>query len=119
MPSSVLALDRQLRVAGEDGECSEAFFIFNAGGMREEIARKRSRMPCRRDINHLLKAIFNGKSTDSTAYFSLRDLTCEMDLDPSEVDNLLFALQDQLGLIKVGSYGFYCLSIQVYPRGTI
>lgn len=106
MPSSVYALDRQLRVAGEDGECSEAFFIFDAGGMREEITRKRSKMPCRRDINHLLKAIFNGESTDSTAYFNLRNLSWELDLGPSEIDNLLFALQEQLGLIKLGSYGF-------------
>lgn len=106
MPSSVSALDRQMRVAGEDGECSEAFFIFDAGGMREDITRKRSKMPCRRDINHLLKAIFNGESTDSTAYFNLRDLRWELDLGPSETDNLLFALQEQLGLIKLGSYGF-------------
>lgn len=106
MPSSVVALNRQLRVVGEDGGYSEAFFIFDTPEMRWKITRKRFDMPCRHDITRLLKTIFNGEETDSTAYFNVRDLGLELDLNATDLDNLLFALQDEVQVIKLGSYGF-------------
>lgn len=63
-------------------------------------------MPCRRDITILLKRLFSGEATDSTSYFRLTDLKWGTDLDSKEVEGILTVLQDQLGLIRLESFGF-------------
>lgn len=100
MPSSISGLDRQLRIAGQDGEWSKAFFILDAEGMQRQVAWKRSVMPSRRDIRMLLGEFFSSKSVDSTVFYSTGRLQCDLDTLPQLLEDMCHMLQDHLGLIK-------------------
>lgn len=106
MPSSISGLDRQLRIAGQDGEWSKAFFILDAEGMQRQVAWKRSVMPSRRDISMLLREIFSSKDVDSTVFYSMGRLEWELDVSAQDIENMMYVLQDRPGLIKLAGNEF-------------
>lgn len=106
MPTSISALDRHLRIAGQDGGWSKVFLVFDPAGMQQQVTLKRSRMASRRDIRTLLGEIFHGASIDSTVLLNIPGLASQLDVDSEFTDEATRMLQDHLGLIKLGDNEF-------------
>ena len=106
LPGSVPAFDRQLRVAGEDGGSSKAFFIVDAKGTRDFAIQTRSRNACRRDIRNLLNEVFSKGGADSTVDLKLDDLSLKLDMQLKDIEDTFTVLRDELGLIELGVYEY-------------